>query len=45
MGLIKKTLQRVTLEEGVCTGPELAAMLERVDREDGRADGRAPLSG
>ena len=43
LALAVRTLQRVILEKGVVTGTELRQKLDEVDREDGRADGRAPL--
>ena len=38
-----KTLQRMLQEKGVCDANELAALLRKVDGEDGRVDGRAPI--
>ena len=43
LALATKTLQRMLVEKGVCSAGELAGLIERVDREDGRADGRSPL--
>ena len=43
LALATKTLQRVMIDKGVCTNEELAAKLNQVDLEDGRADGRTPL--
>jgi len=43
LALATKTLQRVLVEKGVCTPTELSQLLDRVDREDGIADGKSPL--
>jgi len=43
LALATKTLQRMLVDKGVCSAGELAALIERVDREDGRTDGRSPL--
>ena len=43
LALATKTLQRMMLEKGVCTGAEFADKLREVDLEDGRADGRTPI--
>ena len=43
LALAVKTVQRVMVEKGVCSAEELHAKLQRIDLEDGRADGRAPL--
>ena len=43
LALATKTLQRMLVQKGVCSPGELEALIDRVDREDGRADGRSPL--
>ncbi len=43
LALSVKTVQRMLLEKGVCTQAELGALLRKIDREDGREDGRSPL--
>ena len=43
LALATKTLQRMMVEKGVCSTPEFGSLLHKVDREDGRADGRAPI--
>ena len=43
LALATKTVQRMLIEKGVCNMSDFADLLARVDREDGRADGRAPL--
>jgi hypothetical protein len=43
LALAVKTVQRVMIEKGVCTHEEFAGKLQRIDAEDGRADGRAPI--
>jgi len=43
LALATKTLQRVIVEKGVCGAEELNQKLLQIDREDGRADGRAPI--
>lgn len=45
LALAVKTLQRVAVEKGLCTRGELERAMERIDLEDGRADGRAPAGG
>jgi hypothetical protein len=45
LALATRTLQRLMVDKGVCSADEVAAMLRRVDLEDGRADGRTPLPG
>jgi len=42
LALALKTLQRMMVDKGLCTAEELRQTLQRVDAEDGRADGRAP---
>ncbi len=43
LALATKTLQRMMIEKGVCEAREFSAKLNDVDREDGRADGQAPI--
>ena len=43
LALSTKTLQRLLVDKGVCTQAEMAALLRKVDLEDGVADGRTPL--
>jgi hypothetical protein len=38
-----KTLQRMMIDKGVCDAGEFKALLDRIDREDGAADGRSPV--
>jgi hypothetical protein len=45
LALATRTLQRLMVDKGVCSADEVAAMLRRVDLEDGSADGRTPLPG
>lgn len=44
LALAVKTVQRIAVEKGLCTNEELYQKLRAIDLEDGRADGRAPLS-
>jgi hypothetical protein len=44
LALSVKTLQRVIVEKGLCSGDELARRLREIDLEDGRADGQSSLS-
>ena len=43
MALATKTIQRALIDKGVCSREEFEALLRRIDVEDGKADGRAPL--
>jgi len=43
LALAVKTVQRMLVDKGVCSQEELHGMLKRVDLEDGKADGRAPM--
>lgn len=43
LALAVKTVQRMLIEKGVCSTAELGSLLDKVDREDGRADGQAPI--
>ena len=44
LALATKTIQRLMIEKGVVTHDECAAKMREIDLEDGRADGRAPIS-
>ena len=43
LALATKTIQRVLVDKGVCSHDEFRNALQKVDAEDGRADGRAPV--
>jgi hypothetical protein len=43
LALAVKTVQRLAVEKGLCTTAEFQSKLAEIDREDGAADGRAPL--
>lgn len=43
IALALKTVQRMLVDKGVCSQEELHGMLKRVDLEDGKADGHAPV--
>lgn len=43
LALATKTIQRMMVEKGVCTHTEFDGRLREIDREDGDADGRAPI--
>ncbi|MCB9899040.1 MAG: hypothetical protein H6825_13625 [Planctomycetes bacterium] len=43
LALALRTVQRMLVEKGVCTQAEFARLLDSVDAEDGRRDGRAPI--
>lgn len=43
LALATKTLQRMMIEKGVCSNSEFAQLLDRIDLEDGRRDGKTPL--
>jgi len=43
LALAMKTLQRMMVDKGVCTAEEFHGKLQLVDREDGSANGRAPI--
>ena len=45
LALLTKTLMRILVEKGVCTGREIEDMMHQVDLEDGSADGRVTKSG
>ncbi len=40
LALLCKTLMRMLLEKGVCTGQEINALMKQLDLEDGVEDGR-----
>ena len=44
LALAVKTIQRMMLDKGVCSAEELHAKVRQIDLEDGKADGRAPVS-
>jgi len=44
LALAVKTIQRIAVEKGLCTTEEFHAKLRAIDLEDGRADGRTPVS-
>ncbi len=44
LALATKTVQRLLVDKGVCTHDELHTALQRVDAEDGSADGRSPIA-
>ena len=37
-----KALQRMLVSKGICNASEFAQLLDEIDREDGKADGRSP---
>jgi len=43
LALATKTIQRMLLEKGICSGEDYRALLREVDREDGVEDGRSSL--
>jgi len=43
LALATKTVQRILLEKGVCDHQEYASMMRKIDMEDGRPDGQAPI--
>lgn len=43
LALATKTVQRMMIDKGVCTSAEFADLLNRIDLEDGKADGKAPI--
>jgi hypothetical protein len=43
LALAVKTMQRTLVDKGVCTPEEFHDKLRRIDLEDGREDGRAPI--
>jgi hypothetical protein len=43
LALLAKTVRRLLIQKGECTAGEFAALLEEVDLEDGRKDGRTPI--
>ena len=45
LALVCKTLMRIILEKGLCTGKELGELMHEIDLEDGVADGRVTPKG
>lgn len=43
LALAVKTVQRLAVEKGLCTEQEFRQKAAAIDREDGAADGRAPI--
>ena len=43
LALAVKSVQRTLIEKGVCSHEEFADLVRKIDREDGKADGRTPL--
>jgi hypothetical protein len=43
LALATKTIQRVLVDKGICSNDEFRNALQKVDLEDGKADGRAPI--
>ena len=43
IALATKALQRTLIDKGICNNAEFRALLEKIDHEDGRADGRTPV--
>jgi len=43
LALATKTVQRMLIDKGVCNHQEFATMMRKIDLEDGRADGQAPI--
>ncbi len=43
LALATKTVQRVLVDKGIVSQSELEDTIRRIDREDGREDGRTPL--
>lgn len=43
LALAVKTVQRLAVEKGLCSDAEFRRRLDEIDREDGRADGVAPI--
>jgi hypothetical protein len=44
LALAVKTVQRMMIDKGVCSAEELHAKVRQIDLEDGKADGRAPVT-
>ena len=44
LALATKTIQRLLVDKGIVSNDEFRSTLQQVDVEDGRADGRAPIS-
>ncbi|MFT5052325.1 MAG: hypothetical protein ACI8QZ_003758 [Chlamydiales bacterium] len=43
LALATKTVQRILIEKGICDHQEFASTMRKIDMEDGRADGQAPV--
>jgi len=43
LALATRTVQRLMVEKGLCTHEEFVQALQRVDLDDGKADGRLPV--
>ena len=43
LALATKTVQRMMVEKGCCTATEFTEMVNKIDLEDGKADGMAPI--
>jgi hypothetical protein len=43
LALAVKTVQRVMVDKGICSAEEFRASVAKIDLEDGRVDGRAPV--
>jgi len=43
LALATKTVQRMLIDKGVCTQGEFSALLNQIDLEDGRRDGKSGL--
>jgi hypothetical protein len=43
LALAVKSVQRILVEKGLCSASDLRQMIDRVDREDGRLDGRSSV--
>ena len=44
LALATKTLRRLAVAKGLCTDQEFYETLRAIDLEDGKADGRSPVS-
>jgi hypothetical protein len=43
LALAVKAVQRMMVDKGVCSATEFTELLNRIDLEDGSADGRSPV--
>jgi hypothetical protein len=43
LALSIKTVQRMLVQQDLCSSEEFTALLDEVDAEDGQRDGRAPI--